>query len=67
MYTAPEVRELGTVSAFTLGSLTPRPGTMKAPNNAVDLLDTAGYATLVGYGSPCNTVGIGGNVNCSTP
>ena len=67
MYTAPEVHELGAVSAFTLGSSRGIPSTQKANNNSVDAYDAAGDASQYGYGSPCTTQLPGTTLNCSTP
>lgn len=62
MYTPPEVRELGTLSSFTLGSVTH--GTTpysKGPAHTADA-----YTTTTGqYGEPCTTtIGSLGTVPC---
>jgi hypothetical protein len=55
LYSPPEVRELGTVSAFTLGSTTPGTITFNKKNNTV--ADTfTGFLTSQ-KGKPCTIVG----------
>ena len=57
MYSPPEVRELGTVSAFTLGSSTPGTIPFVKKNNTVD----DNFTGFTGQkGSPCTIPGTGG-------
>lgn len=66
MYTTPEVRELGTVSAFTLGSTRPIGSGTKANNNSADQYDSNPVtAGIYGYGSPCSVQLPGTTYNCS--
>lgn len=67
-YTAPEVRELGTVSAFTLGSTHhPTTAVTKANTSTPDYY--SGTSTNpANYGVPCTvTAPIIGTESCNTP
>lgn len=67
MYTAPEVRELGTVSSFTLGSTHNLPAVTKASNTTPDFYTATDPANPADYGSPCTDTSPIGNLNCNTP
>jgi hypothetical protein len=66
-YTAPEVRELGQVSTFTLGSSHGLPAVTKANNSTPDFFTAADPTNPANYGSPCTETSPLGNLDCSAP
>jgi hypothetical protein len=67
MYTAPEVRELGTVSTFTLGSTHGLPAVTKANNTTPDFFTASDPTNPANYGTPCTETSPLGNLDCSAP
>ena len=67
MYTAPEVRELGTISSFTLGSSHGLPAVTKANNATPDFYTATDPANPNDYGVPCTDTSPIGLLGCNTP
>jgi hypothetical protein len=67
MYTAPEVRELGSVSTFTLGSSHGLPAVTKANNSTPDFYTANDPTNPANYGTPCTNTSPIGLLNCDTP
>jgi hypothetical protein len=67
MYIAPEVRELGTVSAFTLGSNHNLNAVTKANNATPDFFTATDPTNPAAYGVPCTETTPIGQLNCNLP
>ena len=66
-YIAPEVRELGAISVFTLGSSHGLPAVSKANNHTPDFYTASNPSNPADYGVPCTDTSPLGLLNCNAP